>query len=88
LRLRFDAGTTGTSPDQVIDLIPVRTEFVVLEGPVCIENKAWYRVRLAEPDGREGWFVETIGTGENESYTIEPLSAISVPTEAPTPGGS
>ncbi len=58
----------------VMKSIAVGTEFVVLSGPVCIENKAWYEVRLSSGDsaGESGWFVESIERDGVEGYTIEP----------------
>lgn len=58
----------------IMKSIEVGTEFVVLSGPVCIDNKAWYEIRLSSgsSSGESGWFVETIGKDADEKYTIEP----------------
>jgi hypothetical protein len=45
--------------------IPGEDGFVVLEGPVCAEGYAWWRV---DYNGTLGWTVE--GTGEE--YWVEP----------------
>jgi len=54
--------TTGS---ELIGRIPGEGFFVILEGPVCAEDYAWWRVDYS---GTQGWTVE--GTGEE--YWVEP----------------
>lgn len=61
-----------------IKSIAVGTEFLVVDGPVCIDGKSWYQVRLTSGDSTDevGWFIESLPrSGGSESYTIEPLPA-------------
>lgn len=68
LRLRDNPGSTGTG---VLDLYPPGTEFDVLDGPICIDAVAWWRVSV---DGSEGWFAETLRqTNGFAGYTVDPI---------------
>ncbi len=70
LRLRDRPGTYGTA---IFDTYYAGTRFVVIGGPVCIDNRAWWQVQLEE-DGSEGWFIETFAEpGDPETYAIVPL---------------
>jgi hypothetical protein len=40
--------------------------FAVLEGPICAQDKAWWKVRYG---GVEGWTPE----GDATTYWVEPL---------------
>lgn len=59
-----DAPTTRGSK---IGEIPGSIVFTVLEGPVCADNYAWWRVR--DMMGQEGWTAE----GNADEYWIAPL---------------
>jgi serine/threonine-protein kinase len=61
-RLRSRPSTTGSYLGQMMpgDI------FFVLEGPVCAQDKAWWRVRY---NGIEGWTPE----GDANTYWVEPL---------------
>ncbi len=48
----------------------VATRFTVLEGPVCQNNYAWFRVREEATNGLTGWVAES---GEGVYY-LEPLA--------------
>jgi|GEM_PF-6731918 hypothetical protein len=54
--------------------LPAGTVFTVLEGPVCADNLAWYRVSAT---GVEGWTVESV----EARYALEPMVA-GVPADA------
>jgi hypothetical protein len=45
--------------------IEIGEVFYVLEGPVCQDNFAWYKIRY---QGSEGWIAE----GDLSSYYVEP----------------
>lgn len=59
--------------------IPAGSRIVVLEGPECADNYAWWRVNH---DGIEGWTAE----GNNNAYWIEPIesNATAVPVRSVT----
>jgi serine/threonine protein kinase len=61
-RLRSRPSTTSSYLGQMMpgDI------FVVLEGPICAQDKAWWKVRY---NGIEGWTPE----GDNTSYWVEPI---------------
>lgn len=61
LRMRESPGTDNP----IVAQIPVGGVFFVLEGAVCEEVYAWYRVRYR---GDEGWIAE----GDLEVYYVEP----------------
>lgn len=61
INMRSAAGTDNT----VLVQIPIRSLFYVLEGPVCADDFAWYKIRYK---GREGWIAE----GDLTSYYVEP----------------
>jgi hypothetical protein len=61
INLRSAPGTDNT----VLMQIPIRALFYVLEGPICADNFAWYKIRY---QGREGWIAE----GDLSSYYVEP----------------
>jgi hypothetical protein len=61
LRMRSNPGTENP----IVAQIPIGGVFLVLEGPVCGEAYAWYRVRYR---GTEGWVAE----GDSEQYYVEP----------------
>lgn len=63
-RLRSEPGTNFA----LLTSIPERDTFVVLEGPVCADGYAWWRVNY---NGIMGWTVES----DNTEYWLEPLSA-------------
>ncbi|MBE2269851.1 MAG: SH3 domain-containing protein [Anaerolinea sp.] len=54
----------GTQNDRIAQ-IPSNEVFFVLDGPVCSERYAWYRIDF---DGVVGWIAE----GDNISYYVEP----------------
>ncbi len=51
--------------NRILERIPVRGVFYVLEGPQCAGEYAWYRVRY---NGVEGWLAE----GDLTSYYVAP----------------
>ncbi len=53
----------GTENDRIAQ-IPSNEIFFVLQGPVCSERYAWYRV---DHEGTVGWIAE----GDNTSYYVE-----------------
>lgn len=57
---------TGTSFER-IGRIPGGSSFRVLEGPVCAQGYAWWRV---DYNGLEGWTAEA----DHEDYWLEPLN--------------
>jgi hypothetical protein len=59
-RLRQSPGNT-----RIVGQIPGGEIFDVLEGPACVDGKAWWRVHWS---GIEGWTAE----GENSVYWLEP----------------
>ncbi len=61
LNLRSGPGTEYRILEQIEQL----EVFFVLDGPVCAEDYAWYRVLY---DGQEGWIAE----GDFEQYYAEP----------------
>jgi uncharacterized protein YraI len=61
LRMRAAPGTQHP----IVAQIAVGSLFFVLEGPVCGESYAWYRVRY---QGEEGWVAE----GDGSQYYAEP----------------
>jgi hypothetical protein len=61
LRMRSGPGTGN----DIIDQLPINSVFLVLEGPVCGEDYAWWRVRHRN---KEGWIAE----GEPNYYYVEP----------------
>ena len=61
LNLRSGPGTDYRILEQIEQL----EVFFVLDGPVCAEDYAWYRVLYA---GQEGWIAE----GDFEQYYAEP----------------
>jgi hypothetical protein len=61
-RLRANPTTAG---DQ-IGVIAAAGEFTILEGPVCANGYAWYRVQYLD---MQGWTAE----GSAEAYFIEPM---------------
>ncbi len=63
LRLRRDPGKSG----EVLKMIPEGTEFIVLEGPQCVDQGAWWWIET--DNGISGWVLE----GENSVYFVEPL---------------
>ena len=63
LNLRTKPSTSATRITQ----IPVRTFFDVLEGPLCGEQIAWFRVDV---NGNTGWIAE----GEGSQYFVEPAA--------------
>jgi hypothetical protein len=62
LNLRGEPGLSG----KAIDQLPVGSVFMVLEGPVCQDNYAWFRVQSALG---EGWVAE----GDARVYFTEPF---------------
>lgn len=67
LRLRDQPGSDNT---RIIKTYGFGTTFTVLDGPVCIDNRAWFQVEISD-DKNVGWFAETLET----SYTVDPLPA-------------
>lgn len=67
VNLRSGPGLAATRIGQ----FPVGTAFTVLEGPVCQNNYAWFRVRENAPNGQSGWVAES---GEGVYY-LDPRSA-------------
>lgn len=61
----------GTTLPRVAQ-IPVRSTFDVLEGPVCAQNLAWYRIRTTTRI--EGWIAEG-----DIAYFVDPLPANATP---------
>ncbi len=61
LRMRSGPGTQNT----IVAQLAVDTVFFVLEGPVCGDTYAWWRVRYRD---QEGWIAE----GEPGLYYVEP----------------
>jgi hypothetical protein len=53
----------GTNQPRIAQL-PANEVFFVLEGPVCSERYAWYRI---DHDGVMGWIAE----GDTTSYYVE-----------------
>ncbi len=47
--------------------IPLGTEVMIVDGPVCENGLYWWKLRL--PDGTEGWSAEA----DRETYYLEPL---------------
>jgi serine/threonine-protein kinase len=62
----------GTTLPRVAQ-IPVRSTFDVLEGPVCAQNLAWYRIRTSTRI--EGWIAEG-----DIAYFVDPLPPNTTPT--------
>jgi serine/threonine protein kinase len=58
----------GTGFDRIAQLSPF-SEFTVLEGPVCEDGFAWYRINFA--GGQNGWIAE----GDATTYFVAPLEA-------------
>jgi Tol biopolymer transport system component len=58
--LRAEPGLEG----ERIGVIPVNTEFTIIDGPSCRDNLGWYQVQM--DDGATGWTVE----GETPDYYI------------------
>jgi serine/threonine protein kinase len=71
LPVNVRSGPSTTLPR--VAQIPVRSTFDVLEGPVCAQNMAWYRIRTNSR--LEGWIAEG-----DIAYFAEPL-----PVDAPPP---
>lgn len=69
--VRSEAATSG----QLLGQIPGGGAFIVLEGPVCGEGFAWWRV---DYNGLTGWTAE----GQGTDYWLEPAGPL--PTQAPT----
>lgn len=61
LRMRSEPGTDKA----IVAQIPINAVFLVLEGPVCEEQYAWFLVRYRD---KEGWIAE----GDNEQYYVQP----------------
>ena len=61
VRVRDAATTSGN----FITEMPTGTVFDVLEGPVCADGYAWFKVNV---NGREGWSAE----GDDSSYWLVP----------------
>lgn len=61
INLRVAPGLDNRSLQQ----IGIGEVFYVLEGPVCQDNFAWYKIRY---QGSEGWIAE----GDFSSYYVEP----------------
>lgn len=60
---RLRAAPTGT----ILQLMPEGTPFIVIAGPQCQGELAWWQVRLST--GETGWVAE----GEASRYFIEPM---------------
>lgn len=77
LPVNVRSGPSTTQPR--VAQIPIRSTFDVLEGPVCAQNMAWYRIRTASRI--EGWIAEG-----DIAYFADPLppSATPLPTRLPT----
>ncbi len=63
--LRADPATTSA----LLTSIPGEGVFAVLEGPVCTENMAWWKVQY---NGQMGWTAE----GQGTSYWVEPMTNV------------
>lgn len=61
VNLRSGPGTAN----RILERIPPRSVFYVLEGPLCAGDFAWYRVRY---NGVEGWLAE----GDLSGYYVAP----------------
>lgn len=60
VNLRIDSGTAYA----ILERIPPRTIFYVLDGPVCIDGYAWFRIKAGNV---EGWIAE----GDQNSYYVD-----------------
>jgi hypothetical protein len=56
----------ATTSSEKIGQIPAGAEFAVLEGPVCADGLAYWRV---EYSGQLGWTAE----GSGDTYWAEPI---------------
>jgi uncharacterized protein YgiM (DUF1202 family) len=63
LRIRNKAGKGGT----ILGTIPEGGTMVVLDGPQCDADGAWWQVKV-ESGGKTGWVLE----GEKGVYYVEP----------------
>lgn len=63
-RSSFVRSAPGTQNDDVLSL-PVGAIFLVLDGPVCEGDYAWFLIRYRTT---EGWIAE----GESDLYYVEP----------------
>ena len=70
LPVNVRSGPATTQPR--VTQIPVRSTFDVLEGPVCAQNMAWYRIRTSSRI--EGWIAEG-----DIAYFADPLPATAPP---------
>lgn len=61
LNLRAGPGTNFS----ILDRMPPGVVFFVLEGPICAQSYAWYRVDFR---GEEGWIAE----GDRGRYYVDP----------------
>lgn len=52
--------------ERILGRIEINELFLVLEGPVCADDYAWYRIRSR--NGLEGWLAE----GDRVNYYVEP----------------
>ncbi|MBZ0300133.1 MAG: protein kinase [Anaerolineae bacterium] len=67
----------GTTYPRVAQ-IPIRSTFDVLEGPICAQNMAWYRIRTNSR--AEGWIAEG-----DITYFVGPILANATPTPTGRP---
>ncbi|MAS32367.1 MAG: hypothetical protein CL610_00075 [Anaerolineaceae bacterium] len=65
----------GTTQPRVAQ-IPIRSIFDVLEGPICAQQLAWYRIRTNTRV--EGWIAEG-----DIAYFVDPLPPDATPTPTP-----
>lgn len=64
VNVRADAGINNT----ILDRIPINTQFVVLDGPECNGDFAWYQIEYM--GGRQGWIAES----DREIYFVAPYT--------------
>jgi hypothetical protein len=73
LNMRSQPGIASARADQ----LAAGATFLILDGPVCQDNLAWFLVR--SDAGNTGWVAE----GDNSAYFVEPIGGGT--TEAATP---
>ncbi len=61
-----------------LDLMRLNQTIVVLEGPICFDNLAWYKIIWTTKD-LEGWAAE----GDAREYWLEKLTVTDVDSDAP-----